>query len=111
MSFARKVSRRERRRLPVTLPEGPSGPGTKFPKRSKVAIPLKDVRSEITGAKGEIQCPKCHRSATLVRMTCEEFNVDPQLRAAHDKLAESGHEHVRCTVCNQFIIFKAAEGS
>ena len=66
---------------------------------------MRDVRSEITGERGQIQCPKCHRSETLVHMTCEEFSTPPQLKDAHDKLAELGHQHVRCTACNQFIIY------
>jgi hypothetical protein len=103
MSFGRKVARNAARKSGDWLPL--AQPLIRTPK----AIPLRDVRKEIMDVKGEIQCPKCHRSSTLVRMTCEEFAVAPELKAAHDKLAEPGHEHVRCTLCSQFIIYTAAE--
>jgi hypothetical protein len=100
VSFARKVARREHKRTSASFH---TSSDDTFPR--KVALPLKDVRTQISGADGRIQCPQCHSSETLVRMTCKEFGVTPALKKAHDELGRPGHEHVRCRNCNQFIIY------
>ena len=102
MSFARKVTRNQSRRsIDVPKRKRADFAPTGVPK----SIEPKDVGTEVRGEDGRIQCPKCHKADHLTHMTCEEFAVHPELKAAHDELARPGHDHVRCTVCNQLIIY------
>ena len=105
MSFARRVARSQSRK---------NGDYPRMREQNlahlKRGLALEDVRGRIGGPKGEIQCPQCHSSRHLTRMACDEFDVAPQLKEAHDKLGGPGHEHVKCTACNQLIIYTLSEG-
>jgi hypothetical protein len=101
MSFGRKVAR--------NLAHKSGEPFNPRPRPAPKVQPLRDVRSQISGLDGSIQCPQCHSSEALVHMTCEEFGVTSALKKAHDELGGPGHDHVRCRNCNQFIIYTLSE--
>jgi hypothetical protein len=72
----------------------------------------KDVKGDIISADGNLQCHKCRRSDTLVNLRCEDFGASGEMKDLHDELAAKtgpGHHHVRCTACNQFMVYTLSE--
>ena len=107
MSFARKVARKNLAKrkdgstghaVVQTRVRGPEPIVSQHSSRRHVKRKgPEDVRTDIVDADGNIQCHKCKRSDTLVRLRCEDFEAaTAEVRAVHDQVAASiqgEHEH------------------